>query len=90
VIPGIAKQCTNLSGGSLELEQSDSADSPLGIYGLYAGRDRQPRRGDTEEVHRLGGALGGIPARVPVFDGSVLVCAAVCRQVAQRSKHQLN
>src|SRR5260370_39018578 len=68
----------------------DSADAPLAIHGLYGGRHRQHHRHSTEEVHRRGGPIGGGPARLAIFHRSVLVRAAVCRQVAQQATHRLN
>src|SRR5580693_4792278 len=67
-----------------------SADPPLAVHGLYGSRDREHHCHCTEEVHRLGGPLGGDPASVAVCHGSVLVRTAVCQQVAQRAKHRLN
>ncbi len=77
-------------GGHIELEQMDSADPPLGVHGIYGGSHHQHRRHSTQEVHPLGGTLGGGPARLAIFHRHVLVRAAVCRQVAQRAKHALN
>ena len=44
----------------------------------------------TEEVRHLGGPLGGGPARLSLFDRSVLVRAAVSQQVAHWATHRLN
>ena len=68
----------------------DSADPPLAVHGLYAGRYRQHRRHSTEEVHELDGPFGGDPARVAVFHRSLLVRAAVCGQMAQQAIDKLN
>src|SRR5947209_1933896 len=68
----------------------DSADPPLAVHGLYGGRYCQRCRDSTKEVHELGGPLGGGPARLAICYRSVLVRAAVCRQVAQRAKHRLS
>jgi hypothetical protein len=77
-------------GGPIELEQMDSADAPLAVHGLYGGGDNQHRRHRTKEVYELDGSVGGGPARLAVFYRSVLVRAAVCRQVAQRATHRPN
>src|SRR6266496_6723935 len=63
----------------------DSADPPLAVHGLYAGRDHQYRRHSTEEVHEHDGPVSGGPARLTVCHRPVFVRAAVCHQVAQRA-----
>src|SRR6266496_3502484 len=68
----------------------DSADPPLAVHGLYAGRDHQYRRHSTEEVHEHDGPVSGGPARLTVCHRPVFVRAAVCHQVAQRATHRLN
>src|ERR1700736_4122518 len=72
-------------GGPIELEQMGSADPPLAVHCLYGGRDRQLRRRGKGEVYRLGGPHGGAPARLAPVHRSVLVRAAVCRELAQRA-----
>src|SRR5216684_8937212 len=80
----------NHRGDPIELEQMGSADPPLAVHCLYGGRHGQHRRRGTEEVYRLGGPLGAAPARLAPVHRSVLVRAAVCRQVAQRATPRLN
>jgi hypothetical protein len=69
----------------IELEQMDSADPPLAVYGIYASGYRQHRRHSTQEVHRLDGPLGGDPARITVFHWSLLVRATVYGQMAEKA-----
>ena len=74
-------------GGPNELEQMGSADPPLAVDCLYVGSHRQRRRRGTEEVYGLGGPPGAAPARLAPVHRSVLVRAAVCRQVAEGTTH---
>src|SRR5215472_1875739 len=60
-------------GGPVELEQKDSADPPLAVYGVYRGRHSQHHGHSTEEVQHRGGPLGGGPALLSLFHRSVLV-----------------
>ena len=69
----------------IEVEQMDSADPPLAVDGVYAGRCRQYRRHSTEEVYELVGSFGGDPARIAVFHWSLLIRATICRQMAQQA-----
>src|SRR5262245_8679847 len=65
-----------------------SASSPLAVHCLYGGRHRQHRRLGTEGTCRLGRRLGAASARLAPAHRSVLVRAALCHQLAQRTTHQ--
>ena len=78
-----------VKGGPIELEQLDSADPPLGVHCLHGDRHRQLRRPGTGgwDASALGDLLAAAPARLAPVQRSVLVRAAVCRQVAQREEN---
>jgi len=74
----------------IELEQMGSADPPLAVHGIYGSRHRQHCGRGYTEVCQLGGPPGGGTTRPTLFLRPVLVCAAVCHQVAQRATHRLS
>jgi sulfur carrier protein ThiS len=74
-----------LSGG---LEQLGSADPPLAVHYLHGSCHRERRRIGAAGTSRLGGPLGVAPTRLAPAHRSVLVCTAVCHQVAQRVTHR--
>src|SRR5262245_16906145 len=76
-------------GGSIELEQLDSPDPPLGLHRLYADRDCQLRRPGAGDGHAaaLGDVLAAAPARAAPVHRPVSVRAAVYRPVAQREEN---
>src|SRR6266700_758579 len=73
-----------LQGGPVELEYLDPADPSLAVHRLYGGSHRQRRRFGTEGASRLGGSPGAAPACLAAAHRSVLVRAAVCREMARR------
>ena len=77
-----------LRGGIIELEDVGSADPPLAVHRVYGGRHRQHRRLGAGATSRLGGSFGAAPARLAPAHRSVLVRAAVCREVAQRARRR--
>jgi hypothetical protein len=78
------------TGGAVNRNKCFRADPPLAVHSLHDGGDREHHCHCTEEVQRVDGSLGGDPARPVVCHRSVLVCTAVCNQVARRSKQRLN
>src|ERR1700758_2880877 len=67
-----------------------SANPPLAVHCLHGGRHHQRRRCGTKEVHGLAGTLSGVSACFTIFPRSVLVRAALCREVAQLTRRRLN
>src|ERR1700754_2037121 len=74
-------------GGPSELEQMGSADPPLAVRCLYGGRKHLFRRLGREPA-LLGVLRSAAPACLAAVHRSVLVRAAVCRQVAQGASHR--
>src|SRR4026207_1564695 len=79
-------------GGSIELEQRDSPDPPLGGHRLYSDRDRQLRRAGhrTGAASRLDPLFPAAPARVAALRRLVFVRSAVRGQVAQQATDLLS
>jgi hypothetical protein len=69
-------------GGSIELEQMDSADTPLAVYSFHGGRHYQRRHCGTEEVRQQAGTIGSGHTCLALVHRLVFVRAAVCQQVA--------
>lgn len=78
-------------GGSIELEQMDSADPPLDVDRLYADRYRQLRRVGAGWWHAsaVDNLLAAAAACLTLVHRSLFVRVSLCRQVA-RATHRLN
>ena len=89
----LRSKSSNLTGSgrrNIELEQMDSADAPLVVDCIYAGRHLQRRGRISAQVYELDGPVGSGRVGLNVFYGDVLVRAPVRDQVAERAADRLN
>lgn len=79
-------------GGSIELEQMDSADPPLAVDRVHTNRYRQLRRVGAGWWHAsaVDHLLAAAAACLTLVHRSLFVRASLCRQVAPRATHRLN